>query len=599
MNIKSILTCFLIITLYTSGFGQKIKYKDLFVLLNARQFDQAEPFLKKYLKENDDNPNAYLFMGLIYQEKAAKMDLLKDTRPLVTNLDSAVYFFDKAKKSITEKELSRNDEYYQMYNRRDLRTGKFGVTLSDVQLDLENRMKLKERGTTILTLKAQFGASQNAYTRAQRLFLGIQRTYGSQKEFFLKADDKLKDDLILLSKVYDSCHMSFNDYKATSRALGKTAYNQDLDPQEIRDLKKDGASPADFYHDDLKLWDYKRWALESVDIIDKEITPLREQLVALDVQINEVQQKLKKDSVSVGPEIKSLRGKMSFAELRKIDPNPMPLRVFEMKLSELDYGSRVVEDRSLRDSSSVTLHIHAIKNQLMLVRKLDSLAGLLTETSLEQDAENYKDFITKSYGTTAVLISQVKATKDFAIRDVIKKEQELNRRSQSLRWIVNASDSIPLFMEVATKSRFRPLVIVEEKFTAGIQIAADSSSSGYFYTITPSRKPVVKANYPVEKLAFRKRNLPFVKALGIQDEKGLVYFLVFYSEVKVKEKLSATIVKIYKQEGLAWSINYGFDQPPAELVFHPETFELSVKTKSSLGEFFVVTFDKTGKLVKQ
>ncbi len=598
MNIKSILTGFLIITFYSYGFGQKIKYKDLFVLLNARQFDQAEPFLKKYLRDNDDNPNAYLFMGLVYQDKAAKMDVLKDTHPLVSNLDSAVYFFDKAKKGITEKELSRNEEYYQMYNRRDLRTGKFGVTLSDVQLDLENRMKLKDRGTTMLTLKAQFGASQNAYTRAQRLFLEIQRTYNGQKDFFLKADDKLLADLNLLARVYDSCHMNFNDYKSTAQSLGKISYNQDLDPQEIKDLKRDGASPADFYRDDLKVWDYKRWAMGSIEIIEKEITPLRDRLVALDVEINKVQQKLKKDSVSVKSEIKSLRDKLSFPELQKIDPNPMPLKVFEMKLSELDYGSQVVEDHSLKDSLRISLHITAIRNQLTLVKKLDSLAGLLTEANLEQESENYKNFITKAYGTTPVLISLVKSTKEFAFREVIKRENELHKKTQSLRWIVNAPDSIPLFMEVASKSRFKPLIVHEEKFTAGIQYAADSSASGYFYTITPSRKVAVKASYPVEKLTFRKRNIPFVKALSIQDEKGLVYFLVFYSEVKVKDKISATIVKIYKQEGLGWSINYNFDQPPAELVFLPETFELAVKSKNSLGEFFVVTFDKSGKVVK-
>ena len=44
---------------------KKIKYKDIFGLLNVKQYEQAEPFLKSYLKENDDNPNAYLFMGTI------------------------------------------------------------------------------------------------------------------------------------------------------------------------------------------------------------------------------------------------------------------------------------------------------------------------------------------------------------------------------------------------------------------------------------------------------------------------------------------------------------------------------------------------------
>src|SRR3954466_7905580 len=167
MNIKSLTAAFLLISVFSSGFAQKIKYKDLFVLLNAKRYEEAEPFLKKYLKDNTDNPNAYLFMGFIYQDKAAHLDILKDTRKLVSQIDSAVLFYDKAYKTITEKELSRNEEYYQMYSRRDLRTGKFGIKLSDVQLDLDGRMKIKERGTMMLTLKAQFTAAENYFQKAQ------------------------------------------------------------------------------------------------------------------------------------------------------------------------------------------------------------------------------------------------------------------------------------------------------------------------------------------------------------------------------------------------------------------------------------------------
>src|SRR5688572_11458531 len=75
---------------------KKVKYKDIFGLLNVKQFEQAEPFLKAYLKENDDNPNAYLFMGMIYQEKSSKDDVLKQTNLAITHMDSAIFFYTKA-----------------------------------------------------------------------------------------------------------------------------------------------------------------------------------------------------------------------------------------------------------------------------------------------------------------------------------------------------------------------------------------------------------------------------------------------------------------------------------------------------------------------
>ena len=597
MNSKARRITFLLITLCSPCFSQKVKYKDLFVLLNAKQFENAEPFLKKYLRDNTDNPNAYLFMGMIYQDRATKLDYLKQTRELVTMIDSAVYFYEKASKGITEKELSRNDEYYQMYNRRDLRTGKFGVKLSDVQLDLENKMKLKERGTQILTLKAQFLAAENCYKRTEILFDKIQKTYPGQKEFLLRADDQLISDLRRLAQVYDSCHMNFNDYKATSQTLGRTGYNQDLDPEEIKDFKKDGTAPVDFYKDDLRLWDYKRWALSSAETIEKEINPLKDQLVALDVDINKIQHKLKKDSVSVREEIPGLLSRLNIPSLRKVDPQPMPLKIFEVKVSELAYGSQIVEDRSLKDSLNVDLHLTAVRKELALVKKIDSLSGLLAERNLDEEAENYKHFVTHAYGTPTVLKSQIKSTKEFAMREVALKERELKRITESLRWLVVTTDSIPLFMEVLPTSRFKPMIVEGGKFTTGLQYA-DSLVTGYFYFISASRKPDTKGTFPVDQAVFKKRNIPFTKPLSTQDEKSKVYFIMFYSEAKIKDKFPATIAKIHRIDGLTWTINYSFDQSPEQLIYSPDTSELSVRTKNAAGEVLGVVFDKNGSVVK-
>ncbi len=597
MNIKSLTASFILIGVFSSGFAQKIKYKDLFVLLNAKRYAEAEPFLKKYLKDNTDNPNAYLFMGFIYQDKSAHLDMLKDTRQLVSQIDSAVLFYDKAYKSITEKELNKNEEYYQVYSRRDLRTGKFGIKLSDVQLDLENRMKIKERSTQILMLKAQFTAAENYFQKAQKLFLEIQKAYPGQKELYLRADDQTIANLTQLAKLYDSCHLSFNEYKATSQALGKTGYNQDLDPQEIKEFKVDGVAPVDFYHDDLKIWDYKRWALKGEETIEKEIKPIREQLVAVDAEISKLQQKIKSDSLPVPLEIAALRKKAQFATLRAIDPSPLPLDVFGMRIAELDYGSQVAADRPLRDSLNAALYVNGLQREIPLAHKTDSLAGALDVKDIEAESVNYRNFVTASYGTTEVLKNLIKTTKEFSAREVVKKEQELKKRDAALKWIIDGQDSVPLFLEVSSASKLKPLILQEMKYTAGLKYV-DSLANGYFYPINPARRPDGKATFQVDNAAFRKRNLPFTKALTIQDEKGLVSFVLFYSEVKIKDKFPATLAKIYKVEGVAWSINHGFDQLPDEIIFHPDSFELSVKTKSSIGETFVVTFDKTGKLVK-
>src|SRR6185295_17466969 len=273
MNIKSLFSCFLIISLCSPAFSQKIKYKELFVLLNNKQYEDAEPFLKKYLKENDDNPNAYLFMELIYQDKADKQDVLKSTEKLISFIDSAVFFYSKSNSMMTEKEVSRHEEYYQMFNRRDIRTGEFGVNLSDVKLVLETRMKIKDRVALVRLIKSNFLASEKYYAKSQKLFLELQGSYPGMREVYLRANDSLVQQLNYLAHLYDSAHITFNDYKGASLAYGKTGYNQDIDPAEIKEFKKDGVTTADFYKDDLIIWDYKRWAMGTIEVVEKEIKP--------------------------------------------------------------------------------------------------------------------------------------------------------------------------------------------------------------------------------------------------------------------------------------------------------------------------------------
>ena len=101
---------FLLLLLISAAYGQKAKYKDIYALLSTKQYEQAEPFLKTYLRENTDNPNAYLFMGNIFQEKASKNDVLKQTRIVIANMDSAIVYFDKAHKSLDDREVRKNKE---------------------------------------------------------------------------------------------------------------------------------------------------------------------------------------------------------------------------------------------------------------------------------------------------------------------------------------------------------------------------------------------------------------------------------------------------------------------------------------------------------
>jgi hypothetical protein len=587
---KGIFLLFIVAFFHGPASGQKVKYKDLLVLLNAKQYEQAKPFLKKYLAEEDGNPNAYLFMGIIYQEEALKDDVLKQGDLLITHVDSAVFFYNKCLPKLTDKEIKKNDEYYMMYSRRDLRTGEFGIKVSDIQLDLETRTKsLYERRDRVAALNRYYREMEGQYNRANAQFKNLQGRYNSANELLLQADDNLLVELEKLASTFDSSQVSYKNYKSTMQALGKTGYNPVVDLVEIKDFKKEGSLPADFIVDDLKLWNYGDWARRSSSVIRDEIYAVRKEIIAFDSEINKLRDKLKKDSVIVPTN--ELSNNPVFSTLKKWDTDPMPSSLFRMKIAELAYSSELVEEASLKGESNIAKKINLIKDQLSLLSALDSLANVMVNRDWEKDAVNYRNFITSAYGTVAVVKNLSKSTLDFARREVITKKKELDENLSLLKWVISEVDSIPLFKDVPEESKFKPLVIAETH-TAGVK-ESESSLIGYFYTVTPSRTADLKVSFPVDSASISKRDLPLVKGLSLSVTDQLFYIL-FYSESKIDGKIPVTLAKISRVTGLEWSSVFKTDLTPVELKFAASSGELSIKTSSPDGNSKMVVLDKTG-----
>lgn len=575
--------------------AQKVKYKDLIILLNAKQYEKAEPLLKRHLKETNDNPNAFLFMGITFQEKAMNNDILKNTDQMVAQCDSAVMFYDKAYAMITEKELKKHDEYYQMYSRRDTRNGEFGIKLSDVRLDLENRVELlKQRKERVKEVKKNFLACERLYSVAVKTFVDLHSSYGSDKEFLLRSDDAITANLERLTAYFDSTMMALNAFKSALKQVGKTSYNPVVDVQEIYDFKRDGSTGANFLEDDLKLWDFKRWAVSTLDKIKTEIVPMRESLITFDISLNKLRDKCVRDSVAVHNELGLLSDNLLYAQLKKYDADPLPVAVFYMKRAELEYLSDKIRFKPLRDSINVRIRLNALKVELTNLKKIDSVATAILQRNIDSELVNFEHFVTKAYGTKAVLISHINSMQDFAQREILKKEVEWEATMQASKWVISGTDSIPIFNETTRDLPFKPLTVVEDKFTVGLYYK-DSLATGYLYSITPSRIPDLKVNFAIDQPNFRKRDLPAIKNLNASIGQGQIYFVLIYSEAKVKDKFPATLAKIYKTDGLAWTNNYKLDFTPIELNFNSDTGELSVKLASPTGESKIVVIDKKGK----
>ena len=581
---NTLILSFLCLTLVANA--QKVKYKDLFILLNAKQYKDAEPVLKRYLKDNQDNPNAFLNMGYIYEDKAAANDVLKETEKLTANIDSTIIFFEKAFKTIDERELKKNDEYYQAFSRRDLRTGEFGLKLSDIQFDLEKRIKgLKERQTRIIDTKNKFLATKRTYEGSMRLFKSIADKYKDQREFYLRADDALAASLRRLERRYDSCLASFNDYKIALQALGKTGYNPAIDPpRDIVDFKKDGYSQVDFFQDILPVWDYKRWAGSRLEVIEKEIKPMADKLISIDAELNALREKIRKDSVSVLNDLNATSGKIKAVGLEKFDPKPFPMDVYALKISELIYGSSLAASRVLRDSSDVAIQLKLVQEQVKLLSAIDSLGSAALARDVDYEAENYKTFVQMAYGSVSDLKKTLKSTVDFAVAEKSIKEKRSKELAVMSNWIIDQADSIPVTTAVKS-AKHRPLAIVENNFTFGLSYP-DTTAYAYFYQITPSHGVAIKASFKVDSANFKKDNFASLKGLGQSDAGKKNFYVVLFSEPMASGKVPTLVYKVVP-EGLAWFKYFRLEGKPIETIWGEQT-ELTIKITTSSGDKSVV-----------
>lgn len=577
--------------------AQKVKYKDIYALLSTKQYEQAEPFLKTYLKDNIDNSNAYLFMGTVYQEKIANDDILIQTDRAIQHMDSAVLYYDKALKLLTEKELKKNKEYYESYNKRDLSTGEFGVKLDYVRFDLEKRIAaLKEQIDKIKMVKYYFTQAEDLYRKSQDLFGVLQAAYPGMRQLYLRADDDAIQKLSSLSNRFDSCGKAFDNYKISLSNYGKTKYNQKWTLREIENFKTDGKDMTDFYQDNVRVWDYKTFADDALNVIQKDVMPVQDNLVKFDMEINKLKSKLENDSVSVKSDLTKLAHGMLGQQLKKFDASPLPLEVFTLKIADLEYKSTLIENRKVHASDDVHMQLEAVKSEIRYLGKADSAVTRLSTRNLDEDILNYQQFVNNTFTKGDILKSYVNSMKEHILKEKGFKNAELAFRTETMNWLVNGADSIPLFTDhVVSRNKFRPLVVTKDRYTTGIAFADSVSGTGYFYNITPSHKPDIKVSFPIDRANLREKRLPMIRSYVTADANAQIFFALIYLERKDKAgKYPATVAKIYKSDGLSWSNNFSFDFIPTEINFIPDTGELVVKS----GGDAIVRVDKNGKIMK-
>ncbi len=538
-----------------SSFGQKkVKYKDLYYLLSSKKYDQAEPFLKQFLAEekNVDHPNANFQMAVIYEIKAEEADIFQESDLAWIYSDSSIHFYGLAKQYIDEKEVRKNDDYYEDFAKRDMRTGKLEVEAFDIHFAIDEKVEaIKNRQQKVAEVNDKLLDVITAYNNSRRYFINFKTNSKHLNELLLRANLKTIGALDRLADTYDSFQLGFTQMKELLEEIPNSGYSQQVRPKSIESFEEDGESESHFLDDDIMVWNYSEWAKKTKVTVLTEVLPMKNELVEHDRKLEDLLEKAQGDSAVFGPQLNSLRSAFSGEILRKYDQDPLPLKLFNLRYAELDYFNRMLVNKDFNGSSDYGNRLRLLEGEIELIQKMDSVVEKIIKLNIDEQIRNYTDFVESRYdgylGLDKFLKNKLEASKAYITRTQEKIERIRERNSYV---IANQQNYFidSLYFEQARDTLNYELLFTNDHFSGGY-LEGEDGKSGYVVEVNPQR--VTNIFYEISLDSAQLGDSP--QLIGETDPSGQVFYLLFYgdtlhvpvdtefAEVEYQEPDSATV----------------------------------------------------------
>lgn len=438
--------------------AQRIRYKNLFPILQSKDYKAAEPQLLQFLEDNDDEANAYFYLGEIIVSKLDTVRIFPSTSKFDSLANLAIDAYKKSISLVDDREVRRNDDYYAAYNRRDLRTGKFGIKISDIHLDYENKIKeiteKKELIAEIYALKEKLFKEYEQFSKIVNVFY---EAYPDESAFILRANSKDNEDLKKIIDQYNEFIIDYNEFSTKLKSLKHPLYKPQLAIIEIESW--DGLKPiqSDLNSFSITIQDYENYLKSLSDKIEAEVKPLKDLLFKTDAALDEGIAKNKdvKDSADVQKmdipnELKS--------GLSKLDKSEVILNLLKYKIqkSKTDLLTNENLYPVLTDSSNIYQRANIVEKykeelsaQLELIRVVDETINDRTVTDFQLFFDGFEPSIEGYINTEKTILEQ-------KLNNVTQRSETMARQIQ---FFTNENDSIYLTPLIAATKESKKYVI--------------------------------------------------------------------------------------------------------------------------------------------
>ena len=470
---KHTFTLLIIIVIGASSFAQKVKYKDLYPVIAGRQYndDILLTKLKEYKRLSPEEGNQYYQMGKLYYRRIEKFDVLKQLNGALQVVDSGLYYFQKAKEVIDEKEVKRKEEYYVDFLTSPTGQKREEVTIQHVNDDIAYMVeKLKTHRDNIIKINEHFNATVDNYYAANDLFTEIYKEYSTYKEMCLLADDSFMNRMAKMNEHFDKAIENFDLYKNDIQKFPIKGYNQDYELHEILNYRLHGLTKANFLADKVNLWNYGEWYDQTIAFINNEIKPLREIIIEDEKDLNRRIEEISNSTVPLESDFRIESDVLLL--IKKYDPASFLVDIFRYKESKINLiNSQILE----LDSTDFISRARSMANSIIHARSSISALDKAREDVSEHLIARHKSFFNVYYGgDPESYIKQERQKVSPILRnslDLLKNElvKELALDSGSAKVAINSNGDKRIYLTVndgkieATKGDYITLDVFDHK----------------------------------------------------------------------------------------------------------------------------------------
>ncbi len=522
--------------------AQRVKYKDAYEKIKAKDYAAAYPLLKIVLKNDTSIASANLHIGTFLYNRAKSYDVLKQNDAAKIDCDSALFFLTRSKRQINEKETKRNDEYYSMFTRNAKDTLK-PITNRDtifkrVSRDLDAKLKeIPIHKSNIDLIFYTFNKSVDYYAQAAKIYKNLNNRYSNIKELSLMSDLALAADLDKMHINYDSSIHYLETYKKAIKAYPIKGYNQQYEVESIETYRLDGLSKTDFLASKLKLWNYAKWAKEIKTVLDKEIKKLKDGIIKYDELYATTFEEINTKFIGYDSAMAIKADKKLYSLINKYDYNSLALRLLDYKQKRLEFlGSLLSKYNDIENNTGANFEPKAyfFYDLSKRISACDSSLAKFEKINFAKEAPKYSFFINKRFADVAGINAFVNKEKNMLKEStVLYKEKYADvmynyhtKYSDTTLYVPYANFQIPMFPGYEyCKSTMKTTVLKEDIkgniFVAGYIYQTNGISNAFVCKISDSRQVLWFKNIAI-KPENKATNGEFITAIEPSNEGCIV-----------------------------------------------------------------------------